>query len=170
MDNPIFFRRYFGRLLFVIFVILVVVATVFFVVKNIKQRAALSKNFTSYVADINQDGGIDSHTFTANIQADTGEQLTPPDNFISVRLQTVGASYFVGDEPAWVGSNNSMWIGCKKDGYILTSATSPTGNQLDTFFMGIPRYPVGVEILDKSDNAIKITCTEDWSSWNQQKS
>ena len=57
-----------------------------------------------------------------------------------------------------IGYGHSMWVGCEKAGYTLTNAQSLTGNQLDTSFMGIPQMMVAVEILDKSDNAIQITC------------
>jgi hypothetical protein len=182
MNNPNLSKyHYQARLLVALGVFAILVATFFiFTFKNIQQQnlATLTsfatlgsiKKSASYVVEVNQTGGVDSHIFTANIQDATNTQLIPATSFVSVRFQNPGGDIFGGGDPDWVGYGHTMWVGCKKVGYTLTYAQSPTGNQLDTYLIGIPQYPVGVEILNKSDNAIQITCAEDWSSWNQLKS
>lgn len=182
MNNPSLPKNHhWTRLLITLGVFAILVAIFFiFTFKNIQQQnvatftsfatLASIKPPASYVVEVNQTGGIDSHVFTVNIQDAAGTQLVPIKSFVYVRFQNPGEPYLMGAQPDWVGSNYSMDVGCQKDGYVLTNAQSPTGNQLDTYLMGIPKMMVALEILDKPKNAIQITCTEDWSSWNQLKS
>jgi len=133
--------------------------------KNIQQQNFASEtaslnNPASYIVEVNQTGGIGSHVFTANVQSDTGNWLVPAKSFVHVSFKSPGELNPFGGEPYWVGSSDSMWVGCK-DGYILTNAQSPTGNQFDTYLIGIPQMMVGMEIVYPLDNTIEITCEKE---------
>lgn len=118
-------------------------------------------NPASYIVEANQTGGIGSHVFTANIQSDMGDRLVPTESFVHVSFKSPGELNPFGGEPDWVGSSDSMWVGCSKDGYVLTHAQSPTGNRLDTYLMGVSQMMVGMMIGDGPNNEIQITCEKE---------
>ena len=122
--------------------------------------ATLSSDPATYEITIVQTGGVGSQITTVqvvNLTAETLTPLVPPENYMSISFKSAGSLAPFGGEPRWVGTNNSMWVYCK-DGYIVTNAQSPTNNPLDTYFMGVPQYGVGMEVLDKENNTIQVIC------------
>ena len=113
--------------------------------------APLSNDLVSYVAEVNQTGGIGSHAYAANVARnksyDKDSWLSPVEKFVNITFKGPGDLSPFGSEPDWARSGYSMWVGCK-DGYVITDAQSPTTNPLDTYFMGVPRMGVGIEILE----------------------
>ncbi len=130
---------------------------------------------TRYSGVVTQTGGIDSQTISMRAlnltpRANTapghclGESspmgycidwLNPAESYVSVRFFGPGPS--LGGQPNWVGAQGEMVAYCK-DGYVITHTSSSTNSPLDTYFMGIPNYGVGIEILNQPENTIQITC------------
>lgn len=124
--------------------------------------ATLSNNPATYEVTVVQTGGVSSQVTSVQVvdlTSETPAPLNPSESYVSVSFKSAGDLTPFGGEPSWVGTSNSMWVYCK-DGYVVTNAQSPTNNPLDTYLIGMPQYGVGMEVLDKLNNTIQITCVK----------
>jgi len=146
-------------------------------VKN--ELASPSSDPASYEVTIVQTGGIGSQDvamyvvgltpktnfegekcsdYTSPVTGECYPYLYPAENYASTRF--FGPGLTLGGQPSWVSSEGELMVYCKK-GYVLTRAQSPSGNQLDLYFIGVPEFGVGLEIQDKPRNAIQILCEKE---------
>ena len=139
--------------------ILILAGIGYFVLLNKSSKIPISDPAT-YGVTVTQTGGISSNVTTAQVldlTSKTYTSLNPPESYMSVSFKDAGYLTPFGGEPDWVVTSSSMWAYCK-NGYVVTDAKSPTNNPIDNFLIGVPEYGAGIEILNKPNNIIQITC------------
>lgn len=116
-----------------------------------------------YIASITHNGDLSSQsvsTLVAEMDQNTSKVtrgLSPEAEYIKVAFKAPGEIVAEENEPKWIESQNTMWIGCRP-GYTTYTATSTTGGRIDDFFLGREGYRVGMEIFDNHENVMVIAC------------